>query len=541
MQVVPQESILPYHRWFLRLQGPIHPKLQRQNYSYVSGLFIRPSLANASHPVSIRQESFLKVLTPFTAKNRTAILRAVVSLDRWSDSLGRRLGAPYADSFYLDDSRIVPEAAEETTPVDVMPQLVNRLKIVLPMPTSMVRVHHHLNDIVDDILTLLGNLASGIFIFGLLTMIFPAIRETPARTSCVHCARLRSKFRPFMLPPKWDDFPNSNDARCACGIWTLLAMAFIGYLSVATISFGESLQLPDQEDVYEVERQLPPVWIRLCELAALQAAINYSIFDHLVAKGRVNYVLPNGTEESFGVDFNVSQPEIFRPTPDFRCKRFSLNMRMPEEALMPYHVFEVGIQEPFHSKLSAMNGLYTRGLFFGPSLAENATNPHACQEEHLLKMWVPSSKLPGLRNVVMNVAPSQALWSDSLGGRQGAPCDDTHFFADISLVPEATVHGLDTKKFENQSVTARATLRMVVPISHQEIQVFHFHNDLVANTLSYIGKLVSATVNFKLMASIFPQIRQKRYHFLTIIPWLSLGYESLESESLEPLIDKSLP
>ena len=26
------------------------------------------------------------------------------------------------------------------------------------------------------------------------------------------------------------------------------------------------------EDVYEVERQLPPVWIRLCELAALQAA-----------------------------------------------------------------------------------------------------------------------------------------------------------------------------------------------------------------------------------------------------------------------------
>lgn len=29
MQVVPQESILPYHRWFLRLQGPIHPKLQR--------------------------------------------------------------------------------------------------------------------------------------------------------------------------------------------------------------------------------------------------------------------------------------------------------------------------------------------------------------------------------------------------------------------------------------------------------------------------------------------------------------------------------
>ena len=28
-------------------------------------------------------------------------------------------------------------------------------------------------------------------------------------------------------------------------------------------------------------------------------------------------------KESVGLDFNVSQPEIFRPTPDFRCKRFS--------------------------------------------------------------------------------------------------------------------------------------------------------------------------------------------------------------------------
>ena len=35
------------------------------------------------------------------------------------------------------------------------------------------------------------------------------------------------------------------------------------------------------------------------------------------------------------------------------------------------------------------------------------------------------------------------------------------------------------KTFENESVTARATLRVVVPIAHQEVQVFHFHNDLV--------------------------------------------------------------
>ena len=35
-------------------------------------------------------------------QNRTAILRGLVSFDKWSDSLGGRLGAPYADTFYLD-------------------------------------------------------------------------------------------------------------------------------------------------------------------------------------------------------------------------------------------------------------------------------------------------------------------------------------------------------------------------------------------------------------------------------------------------------
>ena len=49
------------------------------------------------------------------------------------------------------------------------------------------------------------------------------------------------------------------------------------------------------------------------------------------------------------------------------------------------------------------------------------------------------------------------------------------------------------KKFENQSVTARATLRIVVPISHQEIQVFHFHNDLV--TLGSKKGKVEANIN----------------------------------------------
>jgi len=178
MQVVPQESILPYHRWFLRLQGPIHPELQKNNFSYVNGLFIRPSLANATHPVSIREETFLKTFVPFMAKNRTVIIRSLVAFDHWTDSLGGRRGAPYPDTFFLDDSRIVPEQSEnDVLKVAKFPEMGNFMKIVLPVPTSLVRVHLHLNDIVNDIVALLGQLASGILIFGLLTMMFPAIRE----------------------------------------------------------------------------------------------------------------------------------------------------------------------------------------------------------------------------------------------------------------------------------------------------------------------------------------------------------------------------
>ncbi|CAK8990165.1 unnamed protein product, partial [Durusdinium trenchii] len=62
--------------------------------------------------------------------------------------------------------------------VQQMPLLGHRLKVVLPVPTSMVRVHHHINDIMADIVTVLGRLASGIFIFSLLTVMCLGRRST---------------------------------------------------------------------------------------------------------------------------------------------------------------------------------------------------------------------------------------------------------------------------------------------------------------------------------------------------------------------------
>lgn len=193
----------------------------------------------------------------------------------------------------------------------------------------------------------------------------------------------------------------------------------------------------------------------------------------------------------------------------------------------------MGLQEPFHPKLVAgAGGLYSRGLFFGPSLAENASNPYACQEEHLVKLWVPSSKLPGVRNVVLNVNPAEAQWTDSLGGRRGAPCADTHFFGDVSMVPETSFVAADAKKYEKADFTNRTTLMIVVPIPHQEVNVWHYHNDVLADTLSFMGKLASATVIFKIIASIFPPIRQKRHHLLFKLWCLGTPSES------EPLLHR---
>ncbi|CAE7757236.1 unnamed protein product [Symbiodinium pilosum] len=179
VQQVPQAAILPYHRWFMALKRGCPGDLQRSNYSYVSGLFVRPSLAeNATHPVALREESIVKVWLPYLAQNRTSIVRTTPSLEKYTDSLGGRLGAPWEDTFFLDDTTIVPQAAQQDVPkVQQLPAIGNFLKIVIPIPTTQVKVHHHINDIVNDTISWLGRMASATFLFGLLQVIFPSTRK----------------------------------------------------------------------------------------------------------------------------------------------------------------------------------------------------------------------------------------------------------------------------------------------------------------------------------------------------------------------------
>mmetsp|Transcript_98670 Transcript_98670/g.235050 ORF Transcript_98670/g.235050 Transcript_98670/m.235050 type:complete len:341 (-) Transcript_98670:120-1142(-) len=336
-----------------------------------------------------------------------------------------------------------------------------------------------------------------------------------------------------MLPPKWDSFPNKNDAMCAWALWAILALVFLCYVVVSTMSYVDGLYLPEDEDVFSAELQLPPVWLQLCDLLPLQAALNYSLLDHLIVQGRLNYVMPNGTEILSHMPFNTSAAAVYKRQ-NFHCKRFAITSKVPMEAIMPYFIFFVGIQEPFHPKLSEYEGFYSKGLFFGPSLAHDPVNDFASKEENLVKTWVPSTRLPGQRNVVLNAVPSRAMWIDSMGGRQGAPCDDTFFFADVSMVADAITQPEDARRYTNASINSRPTLRLVVPVAHQEVITWSFKNDILADTLAWLGKLASATVIFKLLTAVFPSARQKRYHLLMHLPCLGLGTE----EEDEPLLKR---
>jgi len=88
------------------------------------------------------------------------------------------LGAPFDDTFFLDDTTVVPQAQQEDIPkVKELPAKGNVLTIVLPIPTSQVQVHQHINDIVNDTISWLGRLASATFLFSLLQVVFPPVRR----------------------------------------------------------------------------------------------------------------------------------------------------------------------------------------------------------------------------------------------------------------------------------------------------------------------------------------------------------------------------
>ncbi|CAK9075358.1 unnamed protein product [Durusdinium trenchii] len=339
-----------------------------------------------------------------------------------------------------------------------------------------------------------------------------------------------------MLPPRWTQFPNEKDACCAWTLWSFLLALYLIYGSLATMNLWKALEEPDYVETSEERMAKPPPSLDVCELVRISASLNYSMLGSVAVACQTGWFSKDGSEDHFDTPLTASQT-FDASEGRFRCVRFQSTAAVPKEATVTYYNFYLGLKEPVHPKLYRFGGQYIAGLVFRPSLAENASNQFAFQEdsclhERLMRMFVPSNVMPGYRNVVATATPSLAKWVDTLGGRMGAASEDTFYFADMTLVPESLQRTSDV----NSHTTAdsfRYTLKIGLPLSTDLVRVKLHINDVLKCLLNWLGELTSATAVFKLITNLFPAMEKETFRLFLHLPWLHLGLA--HPSELDPL------
>jgi len=340
-----------------------------------------------------------------------------------------------------------------------------------------------------------------------------------------------------MLPPSWSSFPNEKDACCAWGLWYLLLAVYLCYVVLSTISLTKALEEPDYVESSDQRMVKPTPSLDVCELLKISEHLQYSLLGQIAVMSQTGWFLKNGSENQLDLKLNVSET-FYDPDGKFRCVRFRSTAQVPSDAAVTYYNFYVAVREPVHPKLYRFSGKYIAGLVFRPSLAENATNSFALSEERLVRLFVPSKEgRKGYRNVVCSAVPSFAKWLDTLGGRMGAPSDDTFYFADMTLIPESlqktsVMDGEDV----NTTTKLRYTLKIGLPMSTDLVRVKLHVNDVLKCLLNWLGALTSATAVFKLITVLFPAMEKETFRLFLSLPWIGLG---LERPELEPLVKET--
>lgn len=342
-----------------------------------------------------------------------------------------------------------------------------------------------------------------------------------------------------MLPPSWSTFPNEKDACCAWGLWYVLLAVYLCYVVLSTISLTKALEEPDYIESSDQRMVKPAPSLDVCELLKISEHLQYSLLGQIAVMSQTGWFLKNGTENQLDLKLKVSET-FYDPDGKFRCVRFRSTAQVPPNAAVTYYNFYVAVRETVHPKLYRFSGKYIAGLVFRPSLAENATNSFALSEERLVRLFVPSKEeKEGYRNVVCSAVPSFAKWLDTLGGRMGAPSDDTFYFADMTLIPESLAK---TSNVENGEVDAatkplRYTLKNGLPMSTDLVRVKVHVNDVLKCILNWLGALTSATAVFKLITVLFPHMEKETFRLFVFLPWIGLGYRG----ELEPLVKSDVP
>eukprot|EP00434_Breviolum_minutum_P002036 symbB.v1.2.001799.t1/scaffold97.1/size333048/3 len=345
-----------------------------------------------------------------------------------------------------------------------------------------------------------------------------------------------------MLPPRWANFPNEKDACCAWTLWSFLLVAYLCYAALSSFSLVKALGEPNYIDTSEAKMTKPSPSLDVCELLRTSDHLRYSLLGQIAVMSQTGWFLKNGTENYMHSKLQASET-FYDPDGKFRCLRFRSKGHVPPQAEVTYYNFYVGVKEPVHPSLYRFGGQYIAGLVFRPSLAENATNPFALQEERLVRLYVPSEvNTQGYRNVVCSAIPTFAKWVDSLGGRMGAAGDDTFYFADMTLIPESlqTTSNIEEDEGNNGTnatkVPLRYTLKIGLPISTDLVRVKLHVNDVLKCIINWLGELTSATAVFKLITVLFPAMEQETFRLFWHMPWIGLGHAS----ELDPLVKETL-
>ncbi|CAJ1383864.1 unnamed protein product [Effrenium voratum] len=332
-----------------------------------------------------------------------------------------------------------------------------------------------------------------------------------------------------MLPPKWSSFENPNDARCAWLVWFLLLAVFCGYVALATLSLRTELQTADQTEFYDAVLPLPAYSMDVCQMAALSKRLNYSVIDHIQMRFRFEYWV-NGSEVIVKKQISSPEAKAYQISEEFQCRRFSAGTRLPQAAESPYMGIDLRVEGEVPAQMLSYNGTFVDGVFLRPSLAEDPTNKHAVQEERISTFLIPVVNSTGKRRIIVTQRYAFASWSDSLGGRRGAPCNDTFFFSGTTMLPESYNVAIETT---TNDTAERWPLKLAMPGTHS-VQVYRFVNDIWETLLDWFGRVAAATAIFRILAVLFPLVQEEKYKLLFQLPALGLGVAETA-----PLLPKS--
>lgn len=320
-------------------------------------------------------------------------------------------------------------------------------------------------------------------------------------------------------------FVTPNDFWCAVALYGLVftVWAFLAGLSV--FEFAQSLEAPNYTLDTNKRISLPPMCLDICEdRVATQDSTRYakpSVLDSFEVK---SYLHANGRLSESRIMASADAPRYTLPI-GWECLRFCKNtsgtggdMGSSKELLVWLHF----LQDTPEARLEHLHtgDSLVKGLLIRPSLAADPTNVYAYSREPFPERWLIQGRSNKTQAIVVEAKAERHIWSDTFGGRRGAPCDDT-FLADVTAFPPGSTS--IRQKFDAGVHENSFNVLIAFNILLAETRVVEHVNCLGTDILVFAKALLSYSVVFSLVGWLFRPTPVLRRRFLARIPFIGVG------------------